>query len=298
MFIRYVCTHYKLLVFTSSLVVICSLHDFVVIEDIRPKEGHHYVSSFGLMLKFSCFKFSFPYVFHVYGVFCFEHFLDLPLQVHALIDASCCFHDDNDLFRSLLEAATSPMRNPVVTLIISYTNFRILSCRHLINLGLENGGYARGVGSGVTYKRYFDLPRSRQATDERIELLQTQLDNERIERQQKDLLVKKLSTEMKEKYVLVKKLSNEMTETKRMLSQLMNHLAAQGVHAYKVDETQSSVVVRDKDVRIQKKSNELVTLKKVMETMEPFKTVRPKKMPKSRRNRSPDSQSQGNVSPT
>ncbi|GKC19206.1 hypothetical protein Tco_1021356 [Tanacetum coccineum] len=42
---------------------------------------------------------------------------------------------------------------------------------------LEKEGYARGVGSGVTYKRYFHLPRSRQATNERIELLQTQLDN-------------------------------------------------------------------------------------------------------------------------
>ncbi|GJY55799.1 hypothetical protein Tco_0454914 [Tanacetum coccineum] len=35
--------------------------------------------------------------------------------------------------------------------------------------GKEKGGYARGVRSGVTYKRYFHLPRSRQATDERIE---------------------------------------------------------------------------------------------------------------------------------
>ncbi|GJV78887.1 hypothetical protein Tco_1514757, partial [Tanacetum coccineum] len=125
--------------------------------------------------------------------------------------------------------------------------------------GKEKGGYARVVGSGVTYKRYFHLPRSRQATDERIKLLQTQLDNERRERQQKDELVKKLSTEMTEKDVLVNKLSNEMTETKGMLSQLMNHLAAQGVQlnfssqlqvasdvtpmgTYEVDGTQSSVV--------------------------------------------------------
>ncbi|GKA09056.1 nucleotide-binding alpha-beta plait domain-containing protein, partial [Tanacetum coccineum] len=177
-----------------------------------------------------------------------------------------------------------------------------------IVFGKEKGGYARGVGSGVTYKRYFHLPRSRQETDERIELLQTQLDNERRERQQKDVLVKKLSTEMTEKDVLVKKLSNDMTEIKGMLSQLMNQLAAQGVQlnlssqlqvasdvtqigAYEVDGTQSSAVVRDKDVRIQKKSNGLVTLKK-----EPVKIVGPKKTPKSRRNGSQDSQSQGNAS--
>nr|GEV02844.1 hypothetical protein [Tanacetum cinerariifolium] len=110
--------------------------------------------------------------------------------------------------------------------------------------GKKKGGYARGVESGVTYKRYFDLPRSRQSTDERIELLQTKLDNERSER------------------------------------------------------GQSSVAVRDKDARIQKKSNGLVTLEKVMETMEPVKTIEPKKTPKSRQNGSPDSQSQGNVSPT
>ncbi|GJU26676.1 reverse transcriptase domain-containing protein [Tanacetum coccineum] len=174
--------------------------------------------------------------------------------------------------------------------------------------GKEKGGYARGVGSGVTYKRYFHLPRSRQATDERIELLQTQLDNERRERQQKDELVKKLSTEMTQKDVLVNKLSNEMTETKGMLSQLMNQLAAQGVQlnlssqlkvasnvtpmgAYEVDGTQSSVVVRDKDARVKEKSNGLVTSEK-----EPVKTVGPKKTPKSRRNGSQDSQLQGNAS--
>nr|GFA71235.1 hypothetical protein [Tanacetum cinerariifolium]GFA71262.1 hypothetical protein [Tanacetum cinerariifolium] len=53
-------------------------------------------------------------------------------------------------------------------------------------LGKEKGGYARGVGSGVTYKRCFDLPQSRQASDERILLLQSQLDNERRERQKKN----------------------------------------------------------------------------------------------------------------
>nr|GEW86533.1 hypothetical protein [Tanacetum cinerariifolium] len=82
-----------------------------------------------------------------------------------------------------------------------------------------------------------------------------------------------------------------------MLSQLMNQLVAQGMQLnfssqlqvapdvtlmgdYEVDGTQSSVVVRDKDARIQKKSNGLVTSKK-----EPVKIVGPKKTPKSRRNR-------------
>ncbi|GJW71564.1 retrovirus-related pol polyprotein from transposon TNT 1-94 [Tanacetum coccineum] len=112
---------------------------------------------------------------------------------------------------------------------------------------------------------------------------------ERRERQQKDELVKKLSTEMTKKDVLVNKLSNEMTETKGMLSQLMNQLAAQGVQlnlssqlqvasdvtpmgAYEVDGTQSSVVVRDKDARIKKKSNGLVTSEKA-----PVKAVRTRK---------------------
>ncbi|GKC36391.1 hypothetical protein Tco_1048775 [Tanacetum coccineum] len=55
----------------------------------------------------------------------------------------------------------------------------------IVVLGKEKGGYARGVGSGVTYKRYFDLPRSKQAADERILLLQSQLDAARRERQKK-----------------------------------------------------------------------------------------------------------------
>ncbi|GKE48152.1 hypothetical protein Tco_1479410, partial [Tanacetum coccineum] len=80
----------------------------------------------------------------------------------------------------------------------------------------EKGGYARGVGSEVTYKRYFDLPRSRQASDERILLLQSQLDNERRERQGKELLIQNLS--------------NKMSQTEGMVTKLKNQLAAQGGH--------------------------------------------------------------------
>ncbi|GKA04254.1 hypothetical protein Tco_0677035 [Tanacetum coccineum] len=63
-------------------------------------------------------------------------------------------------------------------------------------LGKEKGGYARGVGSGVTYKRYFDLPRSKQAADERILLLESQLDAARREREEKELLIKSAPREI------------------------------------------------------------------------------------------------------
>ncbi|GJY91885.1 hypothetical protein Tco_0507667 [Tanacetum coccineum] len=77
-------------------------------------------------------------------------------------------------------------------------------------LGKENGGYVRGVGSGVTYKRYFDLPRSRQASDERILLLQSQLDNERRERQEKELLIQNLSNKMSQIEGMVTKLKESV----------------------------------------------------------------------------------------
>nr|GEV47729.1 hypothetical protein [Tanacetum cinerariifolium] len=83
-----------------------------------------------------------------------------------------------------------------------------------VALGKEKGGYASGVGTGVTYKRYFDLPRSIQASDEIIMLLQSQLDNERRARQEKELEIQNLS--------------NKMLETEGMISKLMNQLVAQG----------------------------------------------------------------------
>nr|GEW52768.1 isovaleryl-CoA dehydrogenase, mitochondrial [Tanacetum cinerariifolium] len=60
-----------------------------------------------------------------------------PFLKFCFYPASCCFHDGNDFFRSRLEAATSPRRNAVVTLIISSTDFEILSCRRLISSGLK-----------------------------------------------------------------------------------------------------------------------------------------------------------------
>ncbi|GKF34228.1 hypothetical protein Tco_0107428, partial [Tanacetum coccineum] len=76
-------------------------------------------------------------------------------------------------------------------------------------LGKEKkGGYARGVGSGVTYKRYFDLLRSKQAADERILLLESQLDAARHEREEKELLIQSMSSKMSQSEGMVTKLEN------------------------------------------------------------------------------------------
>nr|GEY33356.1 (R)-mandelonitrile lyase-like [Tanacetum cinerariifolium] len=64
-------------------------------------------------------------------------FQKLPFLKFYFCPASCCFHNGNDFFHSQLEAATSPLRNAVVTLIISSTDLWMLSCSLLISSRLE-----------------------------------------------------------------------------------------------------------------------------------------------------------------
>ncbi|GJU81934.1 hypothetical protein Tco_1284299 [Tanacetum coccineum] len=120
-------------------------------------------------------------------------------------------------------------------------------------LGKEKGGYASGVGSGVTYKRYFYLPRSRQASDEKNLLLQTQLDNERREHQEKELIIQNLS--------------NKMSPTKGMVSLVdINPINSSD------DEEGGTTVVGCKNEASIQKSNGLATLEKEMETRVSNKT--------------------------
>ncbi|GJZ67305.1 hypothetical protein Tco_0630545 [Tanacetum coccineum] len=97
-------------------------------------------------------------------------------------------------------------------------------------LGKEKGGYARGVGSGVTYKRYFDLPRSKQAADERILLLESQLDAARREREEKELLIMSMSS--------------KMSQTEGMVTKLKILLATQGgqLHTDPIDSSTNDLV--------------------------------------------------------
>ncbi|GJS47407.1 hypothetical protein Tco_0597528 [Tanacetum coccineum] len=67
LFISYVRIHYKLLVFLPPLLLYVLSMTLLFIGAICLDGGDHCVSSFGLMLKFSCFNFAFPYVFRVYG---------------------------------------------------------------------------------------------------------------------------------------------------------------------------------------------------------------------------------------
>nr|GFB64162.1 reverse transcriptase domain-containing protein [Tanacetum cinerariifolium] len=72
--------------------------------------------SFGVFMRrvnLSCFR---------YGICWFRN---PPFLKFCFCPASCCFHDGNNLFCSRLEAATSFLRNVVVTFIISSTNFGI-----------------------------------------------------------------------------------------------------------------------------------------------------------------------------
>ncbi|GJT38626.1 hypothetical protein Tco_0938491 [Tanacetum coccineum] len=96
-------------------------------------------------------------------------------------------------------------------------------------LGKEKGGYARGVGSGVTYKRYFDLPRSKQAADERILLLQSQLDAARRERQEKELLIHSMSCKMSQTEGLVTKLKTQLAAKGGQLQSMPTQLTPPAV---------------------------------------------------------------------
>ncbi|GJX62298.1 transposase, Ptta/En/Spm, transposase, Tnp1/En/Spm-like protein [Tanacetum coccineum] len=140
-------------------------------------------------------------------------------------------------------------------------------------LGKEKGGYARGVGSGVTYKRYFDLPRSRQASDERILLLQSQLDNERRERQEKELLIQNLSNKMSQTEGMVTKLKNQLAahggQSQSMSTQLtppnVSSVDINPINSSADEEGRTTVFGCENDTSI-RKSNGLATLEKEMET--------------------------------
>ncbi|KAJ0476881.1 putative transposase, Ptta/En/Spm, plant [Helianthus annuus] len=112
--------------------------------------------------------------------------------------------------------------------------------------GKEKGGYLKGVGYGVTSSRYWQSPRTKGSSKERIAQLEFQLHNERLERGKKDEQIKTLSM--------------QMAETNNTLNQVLAHLAAQGqtlqicsLSADKMSQTQVNSL--DKHDRSKHKAN-------------------------------------------
>ena len=64
--------------------------------------------------------------------------------------------------------------------------------------GKEKGGFLKGVGTGVTYNRYFNVPRSKGSSKEEIKDLKVALHNGKLELEKKDVELKALSTKVNE----------------------------------------------------------------------------------------------------
>ncbi|GJS98052.1 transposase, Ptta/En/Spm, transposase, Tnp1/En/Spm-like protein [Tanacetum coccineum] len=119
-------------------------------------------------------------------------------------------------------------------------------------LGKEKGGYARGLGSGVTYKRYFDLPRSRQAFDEIILLLQKGM-------------VTKLKNQLAAHGGQSQSMSTQLTPPN------VSPMDINPINSSVDEEGRTTILGCENDVSIQK-SNGLATLEKEMETRVSNKT--------------------------
>ncbi|CAI9291566.1 unnamed protein product [Lactuca saligna] len=64
--------------------------------------------------------------------------------------------------------------------------------------GKEKGRFLKGVGTGVTYNRYFNVPRSKGSFKEEIKDLKVALHNGKLELEKKDAELKALSTKVNE----------------------------------------------------------------------------------------------------
>lgn len=80
--------------------------------------------------------------------------------------------------------------------------------------GKEKGGFLKGVGYGVTSSKYWQGPRTKGSSKERIAQLEFELHKERLEHGKKDEQIKTLSI--------------QMADTNDKLNQVLSLLAAQG----------------------------------------------------------------------
>ncbi|CAI9300305.1 unnamed protein product [Lactuca saligna] len=75
-------------------------------------------------------------------------------------------------------------------------NFEPVTDATTLVLGKEKGRFLKGVGTGVTYNRYFKVPRSKGSSKEEIKDLKVALHNGKLELEKKDVEHKALSTKV------------------------------------------------------------------------------------------------------
>ena len=90
--------------------------------------------------------------------------------------------------------------------------------------GKENGGFLKGVGTGVTANKYFLIPRTKGSSKEQIADLKFELHNERLELQKKDEELKALSTKVREQDNTLKLVLAHLESQGTMIPNLPSHL--------------------------------------------------------------------------
>lgn len=95
--------------------------------------------------------------------------------------------------------------------------------------GKDHSGRVRGVGRGVTPTKYWNIPRRKSSSNDRIVELEKQLAFERQQRESADAEVKHLSAKIKLEDEKSKQLSETVKEQGLKFDALYSYLASQGM---------------------------------------------------------------------
>ncbi|XP_042755670.1 uncharacterized protein LOC122196626 [Lactuca sativa] len=108
--------------------------------------------------------------------------------------------------------------------------------------GKDNGGFLKGVGTGVTASRYFNIPRTNGSSKEQITDLKFELRNERLELQKKDEELQALSTKVREQDKTLKLVLAHLESQGTMIPNLPSHPNESPTQVFSVDKNVESHV--------------------------------------------------------
>ncbi|CAI9270808.1 unnamed protein product [Lactuca saligna] len=106
--------------------------------------------------------------------------------------------------------------------------------------GKDNGGFLKGVGTGVTASRYFNIPRTKGSSKEQIADLKFELQNERLELQKRDEELKALSTKVREQDKTLKLVLAHLESQGTMIPNLTSHPNQSPTQVFSVDKNVES----------------------------------------------------------